>query len=99
VNVIPGKATYELAQIGRCVEVRINKMTGVDGYFVYRKEGDGSYKKLGSVQANVNGSVTTYYDRSISYAKNYTYYVKAYKSTDATRVAGTASAKKSITTK
>ncbi len=57
------------------VTVKWAKSTGADGYYVYRKEGSGSYKKISTVKGN---SKVSYLDKSAKKGKTYTYYVKAY---------------------
>ena len=57
------------------VTVKWAKSTGADGYYVYRKEGSGSYKKIATVKGN---SKVSYLDKSAKKGKTYTYYVKAY---------------------
>ena len=55
-------------------EVKWSKVTGAEGYKVYRKTGSGSYKYIGKT------SKTTYTDKTAKSGKTYTYTVKAYKS-------------------
>lgn len=50
------------------------KVTGAEGYKVYRKVGSGSYKYIGTT------SKTTYIDKTAKSGTTYTYSVKAYKS-------------------
>ncbi len=57
------------------VSLKWSKVTGASGYVVYRKTGDGSYKKLTTVKGN---SKVTYVDKSAKKGKKYTYKVKAY---------------------
>ncbi len=59
------------------VVLKWNKITGADGYVVYRKTGSGSYKKIATVKGK---SKVTYTDKSAKKGKTYTYKVKAYKS-------------------
>lgn len=56
------------------VTVEWKKVTGADGYNVYRKSGSGSYKKIGTT------SKTSYTDKTAKSGTTYTYTVKAYKS-------------------
>ncbi len=56
------------------VKVSWAKVTGAEGYYVYRKSGSGSYKKIGAT------SKTTYTDKTAKSGTTYTYTVKAYKS-------------------
>ena len=57
------------------VTAKWNKITGADGYYVYRKTGSGSYKKIATVKG---GKKYSYLDKSAKKGKTYTYKVKAY---------------------
>ena len=59
------------------VKLTWTKVSGADGYIVYRKTGSGDYKKIATVKGN---SKITYTDKSAKKGKKYTYKVKAYKS-------------------
>ncbi len=61
----------------RGVVLKWSKVTGAEGYMVYRKTGTGSYSKIATVKGN---SKVTYTDKSAKKGKKYTYKVKAYKS-------------------
>lgn len=100
-KVVPGRPKYEVrqSQSDQCVKISINTMKNVDGYFVYRKEGNGSYKRIATVKMDKNASVTVYADKNIAIGKSYTYYVKAFKYNEESRVAGKAGKKLSITVK
>lgn len=50
-------------------------VNGASGYYVYRKEGNGSYKKLTTVKG---GTKYSYLDKSAKKGRTYTYKVKAY---------------------
>ena len=50
-------------------------VNGASGYYVYRKEGSGSYKKLATVKGSTKYS---YLDKSAKKGRTYTYKVKAY---------------------
>ena len=52
-----------------------NKVSGVSGYYVYRKTGSGSYKKIATVKGYKKVS---YLDKTAKKGKTYTYMVKAY---------------------
>lgn len=56
------------------VKVTWEKVTGAEGYKVYRKSGSGSYKQIGTT------SKTSYTDKTAKSGTTYTYTVKAYKS-------------------
>ncbi len=58
------------------VKITWTKTVGADGYYVYRKNGSGSYSKI----ATINGNETlSYYDKTAVDGTKYTYTVKAYK--------------------
>ncbi len=57
------------------ITVKWGKVTSAKGYYVYRKTGSGSYKKIATVKS---GSTVKYLDKSAKKGKTYTYYVKAY---------------------
>ena len=59
------------------ITLKWKKITGADGYMVYRKTGSGSYSKIATVKGN---SKVTYTDKSAKKGKKYTYKIKAYKS-------------------
>ncbi len=59
------------------ITLKWSKVTGADGYMVYRKTGSGSYSKIATVKGN---SKVTYTDKKAKKGKTYTYKVKAYKS-------------------
>lgn len=54
------------------------KVTGADGYHVYKKEGNGSWKKIATVKGNTKAS---YCDKTAKKGKTYSYTVKAYSGT------------------
>jgi hypothetical protein len=57
------------------VTFKWSKVSGVSGYYVYRKTGTGSYKKIATVKGSTKVS---YLDKSAKKGKTYTYMVKAY---------------------
>lgn len=57
------------------VTAKWETVKGASGYYVYRKEGDGSYKKLATVKGV---SKYSYLDKSAKKGRTYTYKVKAY---------------------
>ncbi len=59
------------------VKLTWTKVTGAEGYIIYRKTGSGSYTKLKTEKGVSNLSYT---DSSAKKGKKYTYKVKAYKS-------------------
>ncbi|MBE6800753.1 MAG: hypothetical protein E7529_06070 [Ruminococcaceae bacterium] len=59
------------------IALKWTKITGAEGYIIYRKTGSGSYKKL-KVEKGVSN--LSYRDTSAKKGKKYTYKVKAYKS-------------------
>ena len=58
------------------MEVKWSSVDYADGYYIYRKEGNGSWKKVGSVNSR---GTTSFLDSSCEYGKTYTYSVRAYK--------------------
>ena len=59
------------------ITLKWKKVTGAEGYQVWRKTGSGSYKKIATVKGN---SKVTYTDKKAQKGKTYTYKIKAYKS-------------------
>ncbi len=59
------------------ITLKWTKVTGAEGYIIYRKTGSGSYTKLKTEKGVSNLS---YRDKSAKKGKTYTYKVKAYKS-------------------
>ncbi len=57
------------------VTAKWETVTGASGYYVYRKTGSGSYKKIATVKG---GKKYSYLDKSAKKGKIYTYKVKAY---------------------
>ena len=57
------------------ISFKWSKVSGVSGYYVYRKTGSGSYTKIATVKGSTNVS---YFDKSAEKGKTYTYMVKAY---------------------
>ena len=57
------------------ISLKWTKVTGAQGYIIYRKTADGSYKKLKTEKGVSNLS---YIDKSAKKGKKYTYKVKAY---------------------
>lgn len=99
VRAVPQQPTIKLTQWGRSIDVDINKVAGADGYIIYRKEGNGKYKRIGTIDAKKSADFTTYKDATVSYAKTYSYYVKAYKQTEESRVLSAKSKALTLTTK
>ena len=59
------------------VKVSWTKTTGATGYYVYRKEGNGSWVKI----ATTTSAAAAYWDKTAVKGKTYTYTVKAYNGT------------------
>ena len=57
------------------VTVKWNKVTGAEGYYVYRKNGSNGWKRIGTVNGNNNIS---YADKTPVSGTTYTYTVRAY---------------------
>ena len=58
------------------VKLSWSKMSGVDGYYVYRKLGSESYKKVATIESF---STKTWTDKDVESGKKYTYAVAVYK--------------------
>ena len=69
----PKPASVKSSKSG--VTFKWNKVSGVSGYYVYRKTGSGSYKKIATVKGYKKVS---YLDKTAKKGKTYTYMVKAY---------------------
>ena len=69
----PKPASVKSSKSG--VTFKWGKVSGVSGYYVYRKTGTGSYKKIATVKGYKKVS---YLDKSAKKGKTYTYMVKAY---------------------
>ena len=63
-------------RVNKTVKFTWKKSTGASGYYVYRKVGSSSWKKLATVRG---GSKTSYVDKKVVSGKTYYYTVKAYK--------------------
>lgn len=72
------------------VKLKWKAVEGVDGYNVYRKTGNGSYKKIASVKG---ASCKNYTDKSAKKGKTYSYRITAYKGKTASPVSVTKSVK------
>ena len=57
------------------VTFKWNKVTGASGYYVYRKTGNGGWKRIATVKGN---SKVSYLDKSAKKGATYTYTVRAY---------------------
>ena len=57
------------------VKVTWSKLTGADGYYVYRKTGTGGYSKIGTVTSS---STLSYTDQTAASGTTYTYTVRGY---------------------
>ncbi|MBE6796387.1 MAG: hypothetical protein E7533_07400 [Ruminococcaceae bacterium] len=61
------------------VVVKWSKVTGADGYIIYRKTGSASWERVGKVKGSDKVSFT---DKTAKKGKTYTYTVKAYKGSE-----------------
>ena len=59
------------------IVLKWSKVTGAQGYQVYRKTGSGKFSKIATVKGN---SKVTYTDKKAAEGKTYTYKIRAYKS-------------------
>ncbi len=57
------------------VKISWKTVSNAEGYYVYRRQGSGSYKKIAKVSG---GSTASYVDTTVKSGKKYTYCVKAY---------------------
>lgn len=64
------------------LKITWSKVSGADGYYVYRKDADGSWERIASVKS---GKTVTYTDKKLTTGKTYTYTVRAYRDTDGKR--------------
>ena len=67
-------ALSTLANAANSVSLKWNSISGAQKYYIYRKEGNGGYKKIAEVKDAVS-----YTDKSVTSGKNYTYAVRALK--------------------
>ncbi len=72
------------------VTAKWETVKGASGYYVYRKEGSGKYKKLTTVKG---GTKYSYLDKSAKKGRTYTYKVKAYYSKTTSAYSNTKSVK------
>lgn len=63
------------------ITVKWKKVDGAQGYYVYRKTGKASYKKIATVKS---GSTTSYTDKNVKMNTTYVYTVKAYRKSGST---------------
>lgn len=63
------------------ITVKWKKVAGAQGYYVYRKTGKASYKKIATVKS---GSKTSYTDKNVKMNTTYVYTVKAYRKSGST---------------
>ncbi len=69
-----------VSNTGSGVKIKWGKVTGAKGYYIYRKSGSGSYKKIATVK---KGSTTSYTNKKsgakkVTAGKTYSYKVTAY---------------------
>ena len=86
--------TPTLTNTASGITVKWTKVAGATGYYVYRKEGTGSYSLVKKI---TSGATVSYSDTAVkdNNGTKYTYYVRAYKST--TKSAYTAKATYRVT--
>jgi fibronectin type 3 domain-containing protein len=63
-----------IKNVANGVSIKWNKVSGAQGYYIYRKTGTGTWKKI----AVVGGSISGYIDKNTVKGKTYTYAVRAY---------------------
>ncbi len=64
--------TFTLAKVSNGIKITTTKVTGAKGYYIYRKTGSGSYKKIATTTS------LSYVDKTAKKNVKYTYAVKAY---------------------
>lgn len=79
------KMTKADASYKKTITIRWKKVKNADGYFIYRKTGKGSYKKIATVK---KGSTTSYTNKKVALQKTYSYKVAAYKKVDGKIITG-----------
>jgi fibronectin type 3 domain-containing protein len=60
------------------LRVSWSKVNGASGYYIYRKQGSGSYNRIATI---TNGTSGSYTDTTVKNNKTYTYTVKSYNNT------------------
>ncbi len=75
--------------------VKWNKVSGVDGYVIYRKEGNGSYQ---AVKTITGADTISYTDKTLLPNKSYSYKLRSYVLVNGSKKYSSYSAVKSITT-
>lgn len=90
------KVTVSVKQTGKTTAVLSwKKISGADGYEVYRKTGAaGTYKKIKTI---TNGNTVKYSDTKLTLGKKYYYKVRAYDKTSSSTVKGKFSSVKTVT--
>jgi arabinogalactan endo-1,4-beta-galactosidase len=68
------KTKVSVANAKSGVKISWNKVSNAAGYYVYRKAGSGSWKKIATVSSNK----TSYTDKKVTNNKTYRYKVKSY---------------------
>ena len=65
----------EVKNFTSSVKIYWSKVSSADGYYIYRKENSGSWKRIATVKG---GKKTSYSDKSVKCSKSYKYTVRAY---------------------
>lgn len=76
VSFVSAPTNLKATAVSNGVKLTFNEVKGADKYIVYRKSGNGKYKKLKTLKK----STTSYTDKNVKKGVKYTYYVKAYNS-------------------
>lgn len=96
-NVGPGKPTVKLTAGKKKITVKWKKITGANGYVVYRSTKKASgYKAIKTIK---KGSTVSFTNKNLKKGKRYYYKVRAYRTVNGKRIYGTYSAVKSIKAK
>lgn len=71
-----GTPAFEVSSTELGVKITWDKVAGADGYYIYRNNGSGKFKKIGTV---TKGSSKSYVDTTAKAGKTYRYKLVAYK--------------------
>lgn len=69
-------ALKSISAVKKGVKITWKKTSGASGYYVYRKTGNGKWKKIATLKKS---SITSYTDKKVTSGNKYTYTVKGYK--------------------
>lgn len=90
VRFISAPSKLKATAVSNGVKLTFNEVKGAEKYIVYRKSGNGKYKKLKTLKK----STTSYTDKKVKKGVKYTYYVKAYNGSQYSKASSKVSYKK-----